>query len=137
MTVAPGDAFVHQHAPEVQADGTILVYDNGNDRPGPDGAPLDPPFSRVVGYEIDPAGEAELVWEYRRDSRGIPVYAQAVGDVDRLDNGNTLIVDGFIDFERAEVVEIDAADEVARIITVESEDAGWLVYRAERIDPLF
>ena len=32
-----GEWFYRQHAPEVQPDGTILVYDNGSQRPLPEG----------------------------------------------------------------------------------------------------
>lgn len=132
VSAAPGEDFLHQHAPEMLTDGTLLVYDNGNDRPGPDGEPIEPLFSRVVGYELD-GGEAELVWEYRRESRGEPVYAMAVGDVDRLPNGNTLVVDGFIALDRAEIAEVGPDGDLVRLITIDAEDAAWLVYRAERV----
>lgn len=141
IEAAGDDAFVHQHAPEMQPDGSVLLYDNGNNRTDADGEFVDPPFSRVAQYRLGPAddgvGTAELLWEYRRESRGIPVFAQAVGDVDRLDNGNTLITDGFIGLQRAEIAEVDPEGELLRLVTVEADDANWLVYRAERIPPWF
>lgn len=136
LTVPAGDEFIHQHAPEILPDGTLLVYDNGNDRPGTGDGTQVPSFSRVGHYRLDDSG-AELLWEYRRESRGVPVYAEAVGDVDRLANGNTLVVDGFIDLDRAEIAEIDGDDQLVRLMTVDADDAGWLVYRAERIPPQF
>ncbi|MEM7141979.1 MAG: aryl-sulfate sulfotransferase [Actinomycetota bacterium] len=132
--VAPaGDEFWHQHAPEVLADGTLLVYDNGNGRTDATGEVIDPPFSRVAQYRLG-TDQAELIWEYRRSSRDLPVYAPAVGDVDRLANGNTLIVDGFIGLERAEIVEVSPDGDVVERMSVAVPDERWLVYRAERID---
>lgn len=136
FTVPTGDDFIHQHAPELLPDGTLLVYDNGNDRPGTGDGTQVPSFSRISHYRLDDSG-AELLWQYRRDARGVPVYAEAVGDVDRLANGNTLVVDGFIDLDRAEIAEIDDEDQLVRLMTVDADDAGWLVYRAERIPPQF
>lgn len=34
MTLVSGMWHRHQHAPELESDGTILLFDNGNDRPG-------------------------------------------------------------------------------------------------------
>ena len=44
-----GELQYHQHAPEVQPDGTILLYDNGNDRPGTDPAATDPAGRPTAG----------------------------------------------------------------------------------------
>ena len=77
-----------QHAPEILADGNVLIYDNGNTRG----------FTRVVEYELDTLlMTSELVWEFPGDAVGLdPWYTNqwhslSRGDVDRLDNGNTLI----------------------------------------------
>ncbi len=52
-----GDWQYHQHAPEVQDDGSLLVYDNGNGRPGTTDDPAasagEPAYSRAVHYEVD------------------------------------------------------------------------------------
>ena len=65
-----GELQYHQHAPEVQPDGTILLYDNGNDRPGTDPAATDPagrPYSRTVRYAIDDDAE------HRHPGVGVPL----------------------------------------------------------------
>ena len=60
-----GDWPYHPHAPELQDDGTLLVYDNGNGRPGT-GEGADPAYTRVVLYDIDEdAGTVTQVWEHR------------------------------------------------------------------------
>jgi hypothetical protein len=71
--------FGRQHQFEVLDDG-IVVFDNGD----PDAAD-----SRAVEYALDAAaGTAALRWEYHLDP---PRYNVALGDVDRLPNGNTLV----------------------------------------------
>lgn len=51
----------------VKDDGTLIMYDNGNMRPGTTvGGGTAPPFSRAVQYEIDvDAGTATQLWEHR------------------------------------------------------------------------
>ncbi|MEZ5167827.1 MAG: aryl-sulfate sulfotransferase [Acidimicrobiales bacterium] len=134
---APPDRFSHQHAPEPQEDGTVLVYDNGVARDIVGGTPTEPLFSRVVQYRIDAdAGTADLLWEYRRDAAdGTPIYSAVVGDVDRLANGDTLIVDGFLPEFRPQLTEIDDESRIVRVITFTNPDFGYLLYRAERVEP--
>ena len=99
-----GDPPYHQHAVEVLADGALVVYDNGNGRPGtsPDD-PANPPYSRAVIYEVDDTSDdpdewsARQRWEHRVDDEdGIPVYTSFIGDADVLANGNVLITHGGI-----------------------------------------
>ena len=56
-----------------------------------------------------------------------------MGDVDRLDNGHTLIVDGFLPGFVPQIVELDPEDELVRLITL--GDGAWIIYRAERVEP--
>ncbi|HUI10989.1 MAG TPA: aryl-sulfate sulfotransferase [Bacteroidota bacterium] len=73
--------FSFQHAVRRIANGDITLFDNGNFHV--------PAFSRAVEYRIDTAAmTATLVWQYRNkpDAGGF-----AMGYVQRLDNGNTLI----------------------------------------------
>jgi len=67
-----GEPTYYQHAVEVVDDGSIVVYDNGNNRPGT--SPDDPdnlPYSRAVIYEVDDSSDdpaewsARQRWEYR------------------------------------------------------------------------
>ncbi len=77
--------FSAQHAPELHSDGTILIYDNGNER-----AWTDRQFSRAVMYQLDENNmTARQIWQYETD-----YYTDFVGDVDLLDNGNILVTAG-------------------------------------------
>ena len=76
--------FLQAHAPEIDGDGRVLLYDNGS--------PELREFSRVVEYALDEeAMTAALVWEYPGDLADDPWFTFAWGDADRLDNGNTLV----------------------------------------------
>ncbi len=86
----------HQHAPEVTADGNILLFDNGNLRPGTNFDPTDAqgdadlPLSRVVEFHLDDANKTvSQTWEWRG-----PDYCPFIGDADLLDNGDVLATFG-------------------------------------------
>jgi hypothetical protein len=73
--------FSHQHCIRVLPNGHYLLFDNGNFHT--------PNFSRAVEYVIDAeAMTATEVWEYRHSP---DLYTFAMGSVQRLENGNTLI----------------------------------------------
>lgn len=73
--------FSHQHTVERLADGSILLFDNGNLRQNP--------WSRAVVYRIDEqAKTATRTWQYRRPA---DVFTRSKGSATRLDNGNILI----------------------------------------------
>lgn len=73
--------FSHQHALRRIANGNITMFDNGNFHT--------PSFSRAAEYTLDEVNKtATLVWQYRNTP---DIYGQAMGYVERLDNGNTLI----------------------------------------------
>lgn len=73
--------FSHQHSINRLKNENILLFDNGNYHT--------PQFSRVIEYNIDENSKTvNLVWQYRRTPS---IYASAMGSVQRLDNGNTLI----------------------------------------------
>lgn len=145
MELLNGDWHLHQHAPELQSDGTVLLYDNGNNRPGrgPADAPL---YSRAVHYAIDPdAGTVEQLWEYRSNRDGEPLFAAFVGDADRLENGNVLITNGGVngaggDGLSAQLVEVvpRGIDEGEVVFSFEVDGGpGWIVYRAERVPSIY
>ena len=79
--------FAAQHSVHGLANGNILFFDNGGAGkalPIPDRG-----YSRAVEYHLDEVNmTATLVWEYRKDP---DIYANSGGDVQRFDNGNTLI----------------------------------------------
>jgi hypothetical protein len=74
-----------QHAPNLLANGNVLIFDNGPHR-------LDEsfPFSRVL--EINPATN-EIVWKYQ-EPRPFNFYSPRISNAQRLPNGNTLINEG-------------------------------------------
>ncbi len=140
-----GDWHLHQHAPELQPDGTVLLYDNGNNREGY-GTPEAPLYSRAVLFDIDPeAGTVEQLWEYRSNRDGEPIYAPFVGDADGLANGNVLITNGGVngassDILSAQLVEVvpSMPDGGEVVFNLEiGGGAGWIVYRSERIPSIY
>lgn len=78
------DLLAQQHSPVELAGGTLLVFDNGNFRPG-----ISTPFSRVV--EIDPRTR-QVVWEYADEMRPA-FFSPYMGAAQRLANGNTHITE--------------------------------------------
>ena len=73
-----------QHSPVEVAGGRILIFDNGNLRPG-----VTSPHSRVI--EVDPVTQT-VTWEYADPLRP-SFFAPYMGSADRLENGNTLVTE--------------------------------------------
>jgi hypothetical protein len=139
-----GEPSYGLHAPELEPDGSILVFDNGNERPG------DVPYSRAVRYVVDDSSDdpadwtARQTWEFRTDDleTGDPLYADFLGDADQLPNGNVLVGFGGIG-----QVELPARGRMIEVVPTGSEggDIVWDVslpdtytsYRAERLASLY
>ncbi|MFQ6030912.1 MAG: aryl-sulfate sulfotransferase, partial [Dehalococcoidia bacterium] len=84
----PNDRFYHQHSAKVLPNGNILLFDNGNGRPPPQGGP----FSRALELELDMTTmQARKVWEYRHSPS---LFAACCSSVQRLDNENTVMIFG-------------------------------------------
>ena len=82
--VIPHPVVSQQHSPVELESGNVLVFDNGNFRPG-----SSTPFSRIV--EVDPKS-MEVVWQYADPNR--PAFFSAfMGGAQRLPNGNTHITE--------------------------------------------
>lgn len=85
-------SFSYQHAIRRLANGKILLFDNGNFRESINTENKDngrAQYSRVVEYSLDEVNRvATLVWQYRRSP---DIYGFAMGNAERLKNGNTLI----------------------------------------------
>ena len=147
----PADYPYHQHAVEWEDDGSLLLYDNGNARPGtagPDTPDLPPPYSRAVQYRLDPdTGAAEVVWEHVAELDGAPVFASFVGDADRQPNGNVLITNGGLGADQptgvtAQIIEVVPAaggedDQTVFDLRLTDPDRNLVIYRAERIASLY
>ena len=138
-----GEWFYRQHAPEVQRDGTILLYDNGSQRPSTD--QKSPPYSRAVQYELDRSGPpgswtARQVWEHRLEADGRPVFSDFLGDADDIGDDHVLITHGAIEDGgpatlHALVVEVArGSDDVLLRIEVPADGVGHQTYRAEHVD---
>ena len=70
----------YQHAPEMTARGTLLLFDNGDNRNY--GLVSGGPYSRAVEYLIDEAAmTVQQVWQYGKERRG-STFAGIVSDVD-------------------------------------------------------
>ena len=152
-----GEPTFHQHAVEVNDDGSFTVYDNGNARPGtsPDD-PDNPPYSRAVIYDVDDSSSdpsdwsATQRWEHRMidDATGAPIFTAFIGDADQLANGNVLITHGGIgEFPappdqplRAVIVEVvPSGDSGGDIVWRLDSDptSSHAVYRSERIESFY
>jgi hypothetical protein len=121
FAMAEPDRFYQQHEPEIQADGHIVLFDNGME-----GARE---YSRAIEIAYDEeAMTAAVVWQYRPDP---DIFAPIWGDADRLANGNTLIVFGL----RSEVAHTYLIEATADGDTVWQVrlPLHWGVYRAERV----
>ncbi len=76
--------FTYQHDIRRLPNGNVTLFDNGNLRQG-DGSK----YSRVLEYKLNETlMTAELVWQYRNSP---DVYTQFMGNVQRKENGNTVI----------------------------------------------
>ena len=108
--------FSHQHAIRKLTNGDIVLFDDGNFH--------DPPFSRAVEYKLDEINKtATLVWQYRNSP---DIYGSAMGYVQRLDDGNTLIGWGNTN---PSVTEVTPEGDIALEMTL---PAGIYSYRAYR-----
>lgn len=106
--------FSHQHHIRRIANGHYTLFDNGNFHT--------PHFSRAVEYVLDEnAMTAEAVWEYRRDP---DTYGNAMGSVQRLPNGSTLVAWGT---GKPDVTEVNAQGFEVLSLRL---PAGTFTYRA-------
>jgi hypothetical protein len=157
LNADPGMSWTYQqHAPEVDASGTsLLVLDNhgvgvsawSGEEPVPDALSV----SRAVQFAIDPAsGTVETTWELTETGSGA-LFAPVMGDVDRLENGNILVLfsgatytDGQgnellgHDARRVHLVEVDAASgaivsELVLSTPLGTAPSGWVCNRVERL----
>jgi hypothetical protein len=76
------EGFTYQHDARRLANGNILIFANGNFKPGER-------YSRVVEYQIDDINlVATKVWEYKSNDA---IVSDFMGGAQRLPNGNTVI----------------------------------------------
>ena len=111
----PADRFYGQHTAAQLANGNILLFDNGVDRPDSEGGH----YSRALELRLDDAaGTAVKAWEYRPEP---DVYSIHSSSAYRLSNGNTLVNFGVR-------VRVDLP-----LLIVEADAAGNEVFRFESL----
>lgn len=112
--------FYRQHAPEVLADESILLYDN-HWITGEVGE-----FSRAIkiGINLDNPRSADIEWQFKHQ------FSRTQGDINRLDNGNILINTGSSFF----YYELNNKGEIVWEVEPNLNVGN---YRAERITSLF
>lgn len=126
FTLTAGTWQYHQHSPQWQDDGSLLLYDNGLGNPGlPD--PME--TSRAVRYSLDTgAMTATQEWEDEAEDFMAPI----AGDADRLPDGSILVTDSSIDMAigmiYARVREIDE-DDAANPQWSFTTEIGTFIYR--------
>ncbi len=134
-----GEWFYRPHSPQMQPDGSMLLYDNAVGNPD---IPDDEAWSRAVRYAIDlDAMTATQVWDSRA---GEPYVSPVAGDADRTPAGNILVLDSSL---QPDPDVYDLGKNYSRLVELASEGAaspiwslttklGSYVYRATAIDRL-
>ena len=155
LTPADGVEWAyHSHGVDLTPQGTLLLFDNGNNRASAfeERMSADEAYSRVVEFQIDEeAMSASEVWSYR-GVEGERFYSSFLSDADWLPvTGNVLVDDGArtrtvedetgepTDHNWARVVELTRttpAETVFEVVIDDDPPAGWRVYRAQRISRL-
>jgi hypothetical protein len=128
------------HAPDINADGTILFFDNGGySGVSEEGNPRNYQ-SRAVEYRIDEtANTATLVWEFPGTFAvdtwyTTQFYVPFWGDADRLANGNVLVTAGRRGTTvRSRIFEVGKQD--GKVVWEFQLPIDYGVYRSERLSP--
>ena len=108
--------FSHQHAVRRLSNGNLTLFDNGNYRT--------PPDTRAIEYLMDETNKtATLVWQYYHSPS---VYSTAMGYVERLENGNSLISWGY-SYGGPMLTEVTPSGDPALEVSMPN---GYYTYRA-------
>lgn len=122
--IGDSEKFSWPHDGHRLANGHLLIFDNGNHHA--------PPISYVKEYVLDEVNKtATLVWSYSRVITEGTVFSAAMGNAQRLDNGNTFICWGLVNLLNGapKMTEVDSAGNVVWELKLSDQDA---VYRARR-----
>ena len=144
-SLGPGDftfspaasQFSDAHDPELAADGTLLLYDNGGFTQGGGGGQTY--HSRVVEYQIDETAKtATRTFEFPGDFAVDAWYKNTWyspywGDADRLANGNILIAAGVHSANASSrIIEVTRMGKVVWELTLPANNG---IFRAQRLSP--
>ncbi len=126
----------HQHAPDITDEGTIMIFDNGNNRASPPDPilPDSDNFSRAVEYQInEETNEIDIVWEYGQFEEET-IYTFFIGDADYLPlTGNALITFGGT--QPARLIEVTRTTPAQKVFDLSLP--GNFSYRSERLHTLY
>ena len=112
----PVGNFTYQHAIRRLDNGNFTLWDNGNYHV--------PAYSRAIEYQLDESDRvATRIWEYHPAPPG---YSFAMGYVQRLPDGHTLMSPGFA---KPDVIEVDAEGNKVMDLTLPQ---NYYTYRAFR-----
>jgi arylsulfate sulfotransferase len=126
----------YQHAPELMPDGTLLLFDNGDNRNYVD----QPLYSRAVAFRVDQgAMTVQQVWQYGKE-RGGETFSRIVSDVDYYAaEDNIMFMPGAIGFNGSEYGRAIEVDHTTRTIVFEATITpptapfGITFHRVERL----
>jgi hypothetical protein len=126
VNISQSPPFSYQHDIRRLANGDITLFDNRNF--------LEPLYSRAVEYQLnEDLFTATQVWEYRSTTTG--TFSGAMGDSQRLFNGNTVIGWGlpssFTPVKPPDVSEVTPDGSLAFQLTLADQ---YISYRAFRFD---
>jgi len=127
----------YQHAPSIDKDGNLWVFDNGDLR----NFSSDQKYSRAVGYKIDEENmTVQQVWTYGKE-RGIETYSRIASDVDVEEvTGNILFCPGSRVINKdgigSKIVELDY-DTKEVVFEMHINSGGISFHRAERMPIYF
>jgi hypothetical protein len=147
----------HQHAAKVTPQGTILLFDNGNNRARPGQERMKPQdsYSRAVEYKVDEqAMTVQQVWTYGDENGAEHFFSPFICDVDVLpETGNVLITDGgrlkdkdgnqsaniFGDRHWSRILEVTHESPPSKVfeLVIDDPSIGWAVFRSDRIPSLY
>ncbi len=135
----------HQHAPMLTSTGTLLLFDNGNNRSIPfTGIPpmaVEENYSRAVEFEINSQTmEVTQLWEYGTNLGADKLYSDFVGDADEMPiTGNILITFGGMEINdpgyATQIIEVTHDDEKEVVFKLVVDNTN--TYRAARIGSLY
>lgn len=126
------DRFYEPHTAIPLANGHILMFDNGNDRPNEEGGQ----YSRALELEIDHKNKTvRKIWEFVHNPL---IFSVCCSSVERLPNGNTLVLFGsnFLPDPRPfKIMEITADGQVVWEVLHQSREKQnqYRVYSAESV----
>lgn len=134
FSLTEGSWFAHQHSPQWQPDGSLLVYDNGVEAPS--SGPTTDALARAVRYEVNLEGfTATQVWELDEQDASSPF----AGDVNLLPvSGHYMVLDSTVlteDGFRPRLREVDPVATPMVQWTLELP-APYLAYRTSASESL-